>query len=168
MQEAGQNVVTISEVGGDTLQALIRFCHIGKIDIRPNNVDEMLAAASRMELVQVEEFCEQHYRMVLEVENCLSIWLLAEQYNFNELARTANDLALEMFYELVNEEEFLDLKEEALGRLLSDDNLYVYSELDVLDALILWIRHDENNRKSLFVDLMNLVRLDQLNMDNEV
>lgn len=162
MRETDQEDVIIEEVTGDSLQALIRFCFIGKIDITSDNVDDLLDVASRLEMTQVEELCEQKYREMLSMKNCLGLWLLADQYKFYKLKEISRAMAMESFVQLQHEEEFRNLKKEGLQMLLADEDLFVFSEEDVFEALVGWIRVDEDERKAFFAELVKLVRLNQM------
>jgi hypothetical protein len=54
------------------------------------------------------------------------------------------------------------MKVEALEFLLANDDLFVYSEEVVFNAIAKWIRHDEVMRKQQFSRLMHLVRFEQI------
>lgn len=157
-----KDVITISGVTGDTLQALVRFCYTGKLGIKADNADEVLAVATRLKVVRVEKLCERHYLKALSLKNCLGLWLLAEQHNFDQLKKAAYATVMDSFQRLVSEPEFLHLKKERLQKVLEDANLSVYSEDDAFDALVAWIRFDEDNRKAHFGELIKLHRLKEM------
>lgn len=97
MKEANQSVVTIQEVNGDILQSLVSFCYTGQIAIDDQNVDGILAAASFMEFIEIERFCEEFYIDLLSYKNCLGLWLLADQYNLEELKEKAKIKIMDTF-----------------------------------------------------------------------
>lgn len=162
MREAHEDVITLANVDGTTLQALIRFFYLGKIDIS-DHVEELLTAVSGMELVRVENLCEQHCLKRLSRDNCLRLWLLADRYSLAELMEKALVMVMDSFPLLVAaNEDFLQLEMKSLQLLLGDDNLTVLCEEDVLDALVRWVRLDEDNRKAHFTQLMSVVRVDEM------
>lgn len=160
-----QSDITIEHVNGETLRALIGFCYIGEIRITADNADELMAVASRLKIVGVVKMCEQYYMEALSRENCLGLWVLATQYDYDELKRDAYAIVMESFPRLMCADEFLNLDKDAVQKLLADDNLNVYSELDVFDALIGWVRADEDKRKAYFAELLTFIRFEQMNRE---
>lgn len=163
MQEAAADVVTIDGVTGDALGAIVEFCYIGRIGITAHNVNDLVAAASRLELGRVEKLCEKYYRETLSRQNCLGLWLLAEQYGLRELKKEAYATVVESFAQLTNGEEYLNLRKEGMQKLLADDELCVYCEEDAFEALTAWIRFDEDERAIHFAELVKLIRFNGLN-----
>lgn len=162
MREARRRNVTLTNVDGDTLRALIRYCYLGKIDIA-GNVEVLLTAASSMELVQVEKHCERHCLKRLSRENCLHLWLLADRFNLGELKKKAFVVALDSFPLIVGGNDFLLLERGPLKQLLLDDHLSVACEEDVLEAVVRWVNFDEGSHKSHFAELLtSVVRVEHL------
>lgn len=81
-------VVTIPDIDGVTLQALIRFCYLGRIQIA-ENVETVLAAASVLQITQVLELCEQYCIRVLSRDNCQRWEMLADRYDLTRLKQNA-------------------------------------------------------------------------------
>lgn len=161
MCEANEDVVTMVNVNGATLQSLVRFCYLGRIDIS-DDVEVLLAAASAMELVQVEKFCEQHCLKQLSRDSCLRLWWLADRYSLIVLQKKAYAIVLDPFPTLVGSEAFLHMEKVPLQQLLADNGLSVYSEEDVFEALAQWVRSNTHNRKAFFVQLINSVRVKEM------
>jgi hypothetical protein len=66
-------------------------------------------------------------------------------------------------FQLVTQgKEFQDLKIETLKLILENDEMYVYSEEEVFNAIIRWIEFDEEQRKCNFGALVSLVRVQQI------
>lgn len=125
-------------------------------------MDEMVGAASLMNMTRVERLCEKYYLQKLCRSNCLGLWQLANQYEFAELKTTALAMALEEFVLVMAEEEFVLLKPETLELLLASDSLYVHSEELVFNALVRWIDHDVEGRQASFGRLMRSVRMNRI------
>lgn len=160
--ETDKNVITIEGVTGQTLQALFEYCYIGKIGRIGENAVELLAAASRMDIAGVRELCDQHYRQALSLDTCLGTWQLAEKFNLQQLKLSAYAMVMESFRQLIRGSEFLRLNIEGLQRLLADDELFVHSEEDIFYALVAWIHFEVDKRKKYFVELIKMVRFEQL------
>lgn len=163
MKESIEKKVTMNEITGNILETVIMFCYTGTIQLTNENVDEIVAAASLMRLVCLENLCEEYLIRTLDRSNCLNLWLLASQYNYDKLIVKADTMVMDNFQHFIRGDEFLQVRVEALEMLLKNDNIFVYSEDVIFDAIVRWIEFDEDNRRSSFQTLMSFVRFDQLN-----
>lgn len=125
-------------------------------------VYELLDAASMMELVSVEELCEQIYLESVGRGTCVTTWMLADRYSLTDLKKVCYAMGLEFFSYIGSDEQINFMPEVLLRQLMADDDLYVYSEEVVYNALVKWVRHDEYNRSAKFAELMELVRVHDL------
>lgn len=162
MKESIENIVTMKEIASDILEAIIQFCYTGTVQLTNDNVDGIVAAASLMQLDNLAELCETYLLGTLNRSNFLEWLWLASHYRYKRLKEQSDTFVVDNFQQFVHDLEFLHTKIEALEMLLKHDELYVYSEDAIFDALIRWIEYDENNRKSLLKQLMSFVRFDQL------
>ena len=55
-------------------------------------------------------------------------------------------------------QEFLLLNAEQLNEILTSDDLNVTKEEEVFHALLAWIQHDSESRKTQFIDILPSVR----------
>lgn len=149
-------------MAGDLLHSFVAYCYTNAIDINENNVDRMLAAASLLQFQTVEKKCIEQLMFGMNETNCLGIWLLADQYQHILDRDIAFEMALELFRIVSHEEEFVNLNVEPLEMLLGHDDLNVYSEEDVFEALQRWIIYDAEARKPVFERLFTVVRVDHL------
>lgn len=164
VKEATQDVIKIEEIDGRTLQILIEFCYTGKILINNGNIAAILAGASKIELIQVEKLCAKYLTNELCVENCLSTWFLAEQYSLISVKMIALKMMQFEFVFVINADEFLHLHTDELKIVLANNAICVYSEETIFTALISWIEFDEQSRSPLFPYLVNLIRIEYIQM----
>ena len=61
--------------------------------------------------------------------------------------------------EVMRNQEFLLLPPEDVGELLSSDDLNVPTEETIYHALVLWIKHENNNRKKYLAKLLSHIKL---------
>lgn len=141
-----ESVLTIEEVKGDILQVLIAFCYTGLISITTQNVDQIYAAALLIKFTRIQEFCVKFYL----------------KYNSEELQVKVDAVLLNKFQIVAQEEDYRNLNVDTLKWLLQNDNIYVYSEEEIFNALIRWIEFDEEKRKEHFSELLPLVRIQQV------
>lgn len=98
---------------------------------------------------------------VLNSSNCLSLWALAKQYDFD--AGLARLLAFEHFLDVVSGNEFKYMEVELLSEFLSSNKVNVDSEEDVFRALVIWMEFDLLNRLPHVQRLIQTIRVGQLN-----
>lgn len=138
---------------------LIDFCYTGNIEITEANVYELIGAASKMEFEHIEQKCQRFLQEKLSVTNCLTIWTLVEPFiNFNELVQSAIRTAQKNFNEVINHRQYLQIDVEHLLDFLKSDELNVYSEEEVFNALVKWVTYDENDRKRYVKELLSTIR----------
>lgn len=51
--------ITLGDVNGDVLQAVVNYCYTGSIEIREDNVETLLSTACLMLLHEVVEACSR-------------------------------------------------------------------------------------------------------------
>lgn len=85
-------------------------------------------------------------------------WTLTERFvNLKELTEMAAKCVKENFAEVTETHEFLLLDVNHLLTLLRSDDLDVYSEEEVFNALWKWVNYDQDNRKCKVIDLLTFV-----------
>lgn len=57
LRETKEEEITLGEVHGEPLQALIQYCYTGTIELREDNVEILLATACLLQLSPVVNAC---------------------------------------------------------------------------------------------------------------
>lgn len=161
-EESTSNFIKIDGVRGETLRRLIEFCYTGRIILTDQNNEAILAAATLLGIERVRDMCEKRSRRCLSVNNCLSLWSLAEQYNLEQLNGHAMAMIAAAFRWLADDGHIVHVRPALFLRLLANDNLCVLDEEDIYCAVIQWVKFNEELRKSVFPELMTLVRVEHL------
>lgn len=164
MKESIENVVTMHGIAGDILESIISFCYTGTIQLNTNNINGIVAAASLTRLVYLEKLCEEYFLRILDRSNCSELRSLATKYIYKQLNAQADTLVVDSFQHFVHTDGFLHVQIESLEMLLKNENLFVYAEEVVFDAIVRWIAFDADNRKESFTHLMSFIRFDQLKL----
>ena len=159
LRESGESEVTLGDVSGDVLQAVVNYCYTGAIDIREDNVETLLATACLMQLHEVVEACSRFLAHQLHPSNCLGIAVFAEHQACTSLLQEANAYTSQNFMQVIRNQEFLQLTVDQMTSLLSNDDLNVTSEEHIFHALMSWIQHDPTTRKPLVGRLLAFVKL---------
>lgn len=159
LRESGESEITLCDINGDVLQAVVNYCYTGAIDIREENVETLLATACLMQLHEVVEACSRFLAHQLHPSNCLGIAAFAEHQTCISLLHEANAYTSQNFMQVIRNQEFLQLNMEQMINLLSNDDLNVNSEEHIYHALMSWIEYDSTMRKPLIGRLLAYVKL---------
>lgn len=76
--EAKKEEIEIHEVNPDALMWLIRYMYTSHIDIREDNVEDLLITARLLQLERVVEACCAYLKKQLHPSNCLGIAAFAD------------------------------------------------------------------------------------------
>ncbi|GLV31087.1 uncharacterized protein CBL_12160 [Carabus blaptoides fortunei] len=158
LREAGESEITLGDVDGDALYALVQYCYTGTIELREDNVETLLATACLMQLGAVTQACCSFLAHQLHPSNCLGIAVFADQQGCVNLLTEATAYTSQHFMQVTRNQEFLQLTSEQLSNLLVSDDLNVPSEQHIFHALMSWIRF-EASRDKYIARLLALVKL---------
>ncbi|KAJ3592562.1 hypothetical protein NHX12_007689 [Muraenolepis orangiensis] len=161
LERTADGPVTLAGVECEVLAALLRYAYTARLRITERNVQSLLEAADRMQFAAVKRACEDFLVRFLDVANCLGMRAFAQRHACGALEREARRLMLGTSKELLQQEEFLELRTGDVRSLLEtwagdgDDD----KEVAVL-AVVRWVTHDLDNRLGHARDLLHSVRLD--------
>lgn len=161
LRETNQSEVELQFVDGNALSALVQYCYTGRVELREDTVETLLATACLLQLPAVVAACCTFLKRQLHPSNCIGISLFADQQGCVDLQLAAHVYTTEHFMEVVCNQEFLQLSAEEVAKLLASDDLNVPSEESVFLALMGWVKHDLTNRKNdlVLANLLGLVKL---------
>lgn len=145
-KEKNQYEIVLNDVDGINLKILINFCYSGTIALNIENVYGILKAASRFAFTEIESECGKFLTNNLSVANCLKILLIESFIQSKEVIESALCYAALNFIEIIETSEFVQLSSGPLLLLLQSDDLNVWSEEQVFNALVKWLNYDETSR----------------------
>uniref|UniRef100_A0A6G1SFI5 Kelch-like protein diablo n=1 Tax=Aceria tosichella TaxID=561515 RepID=A0A6G1SFI5_9ACAR len=150
--------VFLQNIDANAVEAVINYIYTCKIDLNNENIEEILLAASILQVQVIQDLCVDFIEKRIDASNCLGVALLSERCSLLELNCKALNYCYENFNQVVLEKEFLTLDDSMLARIISQDKLNVYDETQVFQAVITWVKADEEQRKSKLDKLMRHVR----------
>lgn len=100
LRDPEQTEITLGDVNGDVLQAVVNYCYTGTIEIREDNVETLLSTACLMLLHEVVEACSRFLAHQLHPSNCLGIAVFAEYQNCSSLLMEANSYTSQHFMQV--------------------------------------------------------------------
>ena len=164
VKESQQDVVEIKGVGPEVMAALVNFTYTGEIDINVNNVEDILAATSLLQLTEIQELCCDFLKDQLDATNCLGIRCFAEANGCPQLSSAIDKFARKNFINVVQGSEFCTHSWEKIVLLISSDELNVKKEEEVYEAVMQWVEYDLDERIEHLPKLLSHVRLPLLSI----
>lgn len=152
--------MTITDINGPTLKSIIEYCYSGKIQITNENVLEIVEAASAMNLLHIEQKCEQFWSENLTTSNCLNTFLLSDKYSFLELRQKSFEFICEHFGAVASI-DVLELEFEHFAEILKSETIYA-TEPFIFERSMQWIEYEKKKRSKYAPDLMQLIRMEKI------
>ena len=161
--ESEQEKVEIKDMDPDILSSLVDFTYTGHITVTVDNVQEVLSAASLLQISQVQNLCCNFLKKQLDASNCLGIKSFAEANGCSQLSDIINTFARQHFQEVAVGSEFLNNNWESIAALISSSDLNVKREEEVYMSVLQWVKQSPERTEHL-PDLLNCVRLPMLSV----
>ncbi|XP_078719374.1 kelch-like protein 5 isoform X3 [Lampetra fluviatilis] len=154
VREAKQEEVKLEGVEPTALWALVQYAYTGRLDLREDTIEGLLAAACLLQLSPVVEACCGFLMKQLHPSNCLGIRSFADAQGCTDLHKVAHNYTMENFLEVMRNQEFLLLPTEAVADLFASEEMNVPGEETVFQALMAWVMHDAETRRHVLPGLL--------------
>lgn len=157
-REGTENVIVLPNVDGPTLKAIICYIYAGFIELTEDNIATILAAASGMELISLEEKCEKYLEENLSKDNCVAILMLADTYAFGQLKMKALTEVCAHF-EYIPMADILSMEGNSFNEILKCDKIKI-PETKIFEYLVEWVRKNETERAKFVPVCLKSIRLE--------
>ncbi|XP_077301164.1 kelch-like protein 24 [Arctopsyche grandis] len=141
---------TFSEFEYPVINAMLKYCYLGEIHINDEHFKEFLQLADKLQIKSIAPRYE-----TIDQKNCLEVLRLSDDPILKEKAMI---LTLDNFKTLYKTPSFLNLPASALAEILKSDELNLLVEV-VFNSVKLWVNSDEENRRSVLVELLSSIKL---------
>ena len=159
MLESVMDAVKLQGVRFAALECLVNCLYGQELRLTNSNVNDVLSVSSLLQVDTVTEACENFLVRKLHPSNCITVRSIADKFSCSKLLQAAESFIEKNFVDVSVSEEFQQLPLEGIIRLISKDDLNVHSEEQVFEAVLRWIKEDEQNRKGDLPMLLEQVRL---------
>ena len=160
MAESGQRRITIEGVDPDALNLLIKFAYAGPLEINEENAQSLLAAANFLQMIRARDVCCNFFESKLDASNCLEVSEFAEFHSCRKLLDSAILYSEANFSEVIKSERFVTISKLRMKHFLCSPNLVLEKgEESVFTALVTWTKHNPDERKQYFAELLEFVKL---------
>ena len=97
-------------------------------------------------MLQVKSTVAQFLQKIICSENCVYLSKLGDTYACEELKKSSYRFMKRNFEDVCRTDDFLELGLEDVEELVSSQGIYVQSEETVVDAIRLWVGHQDSGR----------------------
>ncbi|CAD7092235.1 unnamed protein product [Hermetia illucens] len=158
LKESEMSRVKLQGVCPTAMRRIIYFMYTGHIRVTEVTVCQLLPAATMFQVPNVIEACCAFLERQLDPTNAIGIANFAEQHGCITLQQKANQFIERHFTQICQEEEFLQLSSFQLISLIRKDELNVQGEREVYNAVLKWVKYDEENRYPQMEHILYAVR----------
>ncbi|KAJ5067938.1 hypothetical protein M0811_12745 [Anaeramoeba ignava] len=143
MKEYQENKLILKDVSSPILFPILNYLYSGKIEINLENAIEILIFSSKYLIDELIETCSNFIKNNLQIETVVDILKLSESRNLNQLIDYSYQFILENFEEFIKTSFFLELEENHLNSILSNDEIAT-DEFEIFELIIKWGKHKSN------------------------
>jgi len=159
MAESRQSDITMRSIDPSAAESLVNFAYTGRVTISTSNVQNLMLAASFLQLTKVRDACADFLHARLTPQNVLGIRTFAESLGSLSLVKAADKFLQKHFKSVSESEEFLAVGLAEVTELVGRDELHVVTEEIVFLAVLRWIKQDPEERAVHLPALLVRVRL---------
>ena len=176
--EAEMCEVLIDHLDSVVVETILDYCYTGydnnNLTFRPStdyqnrivDVEEevehlllFLEAAHYFQMEQLVSKIEKKLFVCVNVSNCLILYKYSLVFNLRDVEKIAIAFIRKYFNKVMQQSEFLDIKFDLFKAILSDLDIIVDQEADILEAILRWISGNPSEREYLFPELIDSVDL---------
>lgn len=165
MKESKMDEIYLHDLKAHIFKDILAFIYHSEDIIKHETAEELLRSASMLQIVNLQNKCEQFMYNNIDADNCVGLWKLSKHSHYTNLMEKSFPCILRNFQEVCDHEEFLLLEKDDLITIMKDNDLRINDEVVVCDAVFRWIRHDEERRKHHLPELFKYFRLTLLSLD---
>ncbi|KAG7212509.1 hypothetical protein KM043_012819 [Ampulex compressa] len=162
LKECEMTRVKLQGVCPTTMARLMYFMYTGQIRVTEITVCSLLSAATMFQVSNVIDACSVFLERQLDPTNAIGIANFAEQHGCQDLYHKANQFIVRHFNQICQEEEFLQLSAIQLVALVRKDELNVQEEREVYNAVLKWVKYNEEARGPKMEHILHAVRCQYL------
>ncbi|XP_060567211.1 kelch-like protein 13 [Ruditapes philippinarum] len=158
MRESREGKVDLKGVSANGLKVVVDFAYTGIMGLTVDNVEEVLSAATHLQVTDAVELCSRYIESSITIENCVDILNLSELYSLTSTHRVSQDFMLENFELVAKSGQYHKLTHKQLSLLLAENGLQVASEFHLFELVLRWMKM-KKEREQYVAELMKNVRL---------
>ena len=143
----------------EILTSIVDYMYTCQIELTVDNVESLVKAGDLLQLGCLKARCADFMALQVELHNCIEFYRFALLYRLDQLQKVTKQFVFAEFKTVALTPEFKELTCRELIEIIKDDDVNVEYEDVVFDAVLYWVRHDLDNRKSSLQMILEHVRL---------
>lgn len=157
--------IDLPDVNSGIFSLLLHYIYSGQIELDEENVHDLLIASDMFQMEEVMEFCCHYLSVRLTEDNVLETWKIADELECQSLKKDAEHFILSHFRDLIERDQIPNFPRDLLMKMISNDDLIVDQEQQVLQAILIWFVH--NREQSSFEPLIDHVRFEYISKEHQ-
>ena len=150
------------ERSSNGVASMINFCYSGSLLINFDNIDELLYAATHLQIHDAIDLCCQFLIESCSIKNCIDIYQISDRYSLENVLFVMKNFISKNFVLLMFQarDQFEQLTYEQISDELARDTLemYQFSEYDLFLMTCTWIEANRTEREQYAERLFHLIR----------
>ncbi|XP_016840625.1 kelch-like protein 17 [Nasonia vitripennis] len=160
--ESDREMISVQGISQTNVELFIKYAYTGQITLTEENAQCVMIDSDYLGLSEVKNKCAKFLEYCLDLQNVFEIYNLAELLDCTELQEKATKFIVQHFHEVSKTEQYSNVTSTFLINILSNEDMYFYSQEKVFEAVLRWIKYDVDNRKINLQDLIALIRFSSL------
>ncbi|XP_041094440.1 kelch-like protein 9 [Polyodon spathula] len=160
------NNVKLKDVSARGLKQVLDFIYTSKLELSRSSLEDTLKAAEILLVRDAIKLCFKFLEENLNQENCLEVLNIAKKFCPDELRQKAASYVGRQYKTILQDrQQLVELDEDTLRDILNKSELCEYSELELFDCVMTWLRHDKERIKAAR-DLLKRIRFPLISADD--
>ncbi|KAI8781549.1 kelch protein 24 [Biomphalaria glabrata] len=159
MKESISGIVKIEGTDSSLFESILDYIYKGSNVVNEENAEDMLAAATFLQMECLRTRCEEFISEALTSANCFETWRMAVWHSNQYIQQQAWMYIMSNFVKIAKETEFLLLEKDELVSVIKDDLLNTPDEDFVVQSVLTWLQHDLNDRGQFCEELFSYLKL---------
>ncbi|KAL3268587.1 hypothetical protein HHI36_007695 [Cryptolaemus montrouzieri] len=159
MLESQRAEIHLNGMSAKGFLLVLEYAYTCKITLNLANVQDVLEAASHVQMLALIQTCSNYLEAEIDIDNCVDIATIAETYSLGVLKMEVYRFMNENLLAFSNTSEFYRLTATQLEMLLAYDLPVDCSECEVLRIVLNWFFYNTN--AVLHIQVPNTVRIFQ-------
>lgn len=162
MVEQKQTHVHLKTVPSSSLSKVLEYLYTGVLRVTKDSVTDLIFTSSMFLLFNLTEYCWHVFVETLDMKNCISRKILADNISSVEVGKSVTSFILKNFVNL-DSQSLAECPLQILSDVLSCEKLCANNELEVLGVLLRWLLvrgfdHVNASLDRIVGELLSLVR----------
>lgn len=148
LESQPDNAIKLNNVSARGLKHVLDFIYSNKLDLTLDTIEDILKAAESLLIQDAINLCFIFLEEHLSQGNCFDIFKITQKSGSEELKQKAFLYLGHYFkYILENHQYLVELDKTALCKVLENDEIQGYSELELFNCATMWLHHGRNRMK---------------------